>query len=85
MRIPVIVRAAVIVIALLSLFWLPWSISLILMFFSGLVFPPLALALGVLADLLYYPGHGLPWATLDGLVLALISAAVRHFVKTRIM
>lgn len=85
MRIPVFVRAAVILIALLSLFWLPWAISLMLMFLSGLIFPPAALALGVLADLLYYPGHGVPWATFDGLALTLISAAVRHLVKTRIM
>lgn len=85
MRVPLPVRIAVIVIALLSLFWLPWTISLLLMFLSGLVFPPAALALGVLADLLYYPGHGFPWGTCSGLALTLICAFVRHFVKTRII
>ena len=55
------------------------------MFLAGLVFPPASLALGVFADLLYYPGHGFLWATAWGLGLALLAAAVRHFVKTRIM
>lgn len=85
MHVSVPVRAALIVIALLSIFWLPWAITLVLMFLSGLVFPPLALILGILADLLYYPGHGFFWASFDGLLLTLLSAAVRHFVKTRIM
>lgn len=85
MQVPLPVRVAVVGLALLSLFWFPWPVSLILLFLSGLVFPPAALALGVLADLLYYPGSGLPWGTIWGLILALISAAVRHFVKTRIM
>lgn len=85
MHVPVPIRAAVLVIALLSLFWLPWTVSLVLMFLSGLIFPPSAFALGILADLLYYPGHGFPQATFEGLALTFISIAVRHFVKTRIM
>lgn len=85
MRIPVTARAAVLAIALLSLFWLPWTVSLVLMFLSSLIFPPAAFALGVLADLLYYPGHGFPLASFEGLALTFISIAVRHFVKTRIM
>jgi len=85
MKVPLPIRAAILVLALLSLFWLPWRISLLLVFAAGLVFPPTALALGILADLLYYPGHGFPWASAEGLAITLICAAVRHFVKTRIM
>lgn len=85
MSIPLPARIAILVIAFLSIFWLPWTITLVCLFFAGLVFPPAALALGVFADLMYYPGQGLFWGTLAGAAIALFSAAVRHFAKTRIM
>lgn len=85
MRIPLPARIAVLVIALLSIFWLPWAVTLVLFFLAGLVFPPAALALGVFADLVYYPGQGIFWGTLGGVLIALFAAAVRHFAKTRIM
>lgn len=85
MQVSLSVRVAAIVLATLSIFWLPWLITLVCLFLAGLIFPPAALALGVFSDLLYYPGHGIFLGTLWGLVLALLAAAVRHFVKTRIM
>jgi len=85
MSIPPYVRVGTPIAAFLSLFWFPWIVSILFIFFSGLVFPPLALALGILADILYYPGSGLPWGSISGLLLALFSALVRHFVKTRII
>jgi hypothetical protein len=85
MKIPPYVRAGTPIVAFLSLFWFPWTVSCVFMFLAGLVFPALALALGVFADILYYPGTGIPWGSIIGLILALASALVRHFVKTRIM
>ncbi|MDB5190322.1 MAG: hypothetical protein JWN49_648 [Parcubacteria group bacterium] len=52
---------------------------------SGLVFPPAPFFIGILADFLYYPGHGWPHATLIGLGISVITLGVQHFVKTRIM
>lgn len=85
MKVPRFTKIAIVALTGLSLFWLPWPVTVAGIFLSGLVFPSLAAAYGVLADILYYPGFGLPYATLTGLVLALVSFLVRHFVKTRIM
>lgn len=85
MHISLPVRITVTALALLSLFWLPWTVTLVCLFLAGLAFPPSAFALGVVADLLYYPGHGIFLGTLWGLILGLVAVAVRHFVKTRIM
>lgn len=78
-------KGGVVLLSGLSLFWFPWACSVVLMFLSGLIFPPASLALGIAADLLYYPGHGYLWGTLLGACLALLATFVRHFVKTRIM
>ncbi len=85
MRVPPYAKAATVGLAALSLFWLPWPFSLALAFLAGLVLPPPCLPSRLPRDLLYYPGHGMPWGVLAGAILALICAAVRHFVKTRIM
>lgn len=85
MQLPFYIKVFIVVLTGLSLFWLPWPFTVAGMFLSGLVFPPLAAVFGILADILYYPGAGLPYAALTGLVLALVSFLVRHFVKTRIM
>ena len=85
MDIPPYLRVSAIVGAVLSLLWLPWAMTLVFIFLAGLVFPPAALALGVLTDLLYYPGVGLPWGVITGALIMLVSALVRHFVKTSIM
>lgn len=85
MRIPLPLKASIVLLAALSLFWFPWTVSVGLLFCAGLAYPPAALALGVVADILYYPGHGFLAGSFTGLVLALLAALVRHFVKTRIM
>lgn len=78
-------RVALILLTFFSLLWFPWLVSVIFIFVSGLIFPPLALFFGILADALYYPGQGYYMATLLGGFLMLMSYLVRHFVKTRIM
>ena len=85
MQIPPTVRVALIALAALSVVWFPWPLTATLIFAAGLAFPPAALALGVAADLLYYPGWGVPWATLTGMGCALAATLVRHILKTRIM
>lgn len=85
MTFPPYTKAGVVVLGILSIFWLPWVCSIVLMFLAGLVTPLAALGIGVLADFLYYPGHGWPWGVTVGLIMAATSAAVRHLVRTRIM
>lgn len=69
----------------ISLFLFPWMLTAVLMFLAGLVFPPLPLLAGVLSDVVYYPGFGLYEGTLTGLLLSILSYAVRYIVRTRIM
>lgn len=68
-----------------SLFFFPWTMTLIASFAAGLVFPPLALVVGVLVDVLYSPGEGWLVGTLWGIGLMLAAYGVRYFVRTRIM
>ena len=68
-----------------SLFFFPWPMTLIASVASGLVFPPLPLIVGVLVDVLYYPGGGLPVGTLWGLGIAAFAYIVRYIVRRRIM
>jgi hypothetical protein len=85
MRIPLYIHIIILVLTLAAVFWFPWLITLVFLFLSGLVFPPAAAGFGVLEDILYYPGSGLPIASIIGCGMALIATLVRHFVKTRIM
>jgi hypothetical protein len=85
MQIPFFIKIAIIVLTGLSLFWLPWPVTLAGIFLSGLAFPPAAAAFGILADILYYPGSGMPTATITGAALTLAAVLVRYIVKTRIM
>jgi hypothetical protein len=80
--VPAVLAALASVISMLTL---PWPVTAVLMAVSGYLFPPAALAEGVLADVLYYSGHGIYGGTIVGAALAVFMFAVRHFVKTRIM
>lgn len=68
-----------------SLFFFPWPMTLIASFAAGLVFPPLALIVGVLVDVIYSPGEGWFIGTLWGIGLTAFSYGVRYFVRTRVM
>jgi hypothetical protein len=85
MRVPFYIRLTVLILTTISLFWFPWIVTVCGMFLSGLIFPPFALAFGIIGDILYYPGSGLPVATLYGSSITIITLLVRYFVKTRIM
>jgi len=81
-----ILPAALIALAtVISMLTLPWPVTVVLMAVSGYLFPPAALAEGILADVLYYSGHGIYAGTCIGALLTAVTFAVRHFVKTRII
>jgi hypothetical protein len=70
----------------ISLFFFPWPMTLIASFAAGLVFPPLALIVGILVDVLY--SSGTSWhliGTFSGLIVTALSYCVRYFVRTRVM
>ncbi len=78
-------KIGVLILTALSVVWFPWILTEALMIASALIFPPTAIAYGVLADVLYYPGSGYPLGLVTGVVMTLGALMVRYFVKTRIM
>ena len=85
MRFPRYVQGGVSLAAVAGLFLFPWPFTAALSFLAGLAFPPVPVAVGIVADLLYYPGSGWWYGTGTGLILALLAVLVRRFVKARIM
>lgn len=85
MNLPKSFRIFFAVFPFLSLFFFPWTMTLIASFAAGLVFPPLTLAIGILVDALYRPGTGWFIGTTWGVVLMVAAYGVRYFVRTRIM
>ncbi|MDQ1299860.1 MAG: hypothetical protein QG636_528 [Patescibacteria group bacterium] len=81
------IRAMTSLIALISLFIFPWQIALVAIFAASLMVPPAGLALGLIADLVYYSPEAafMPYFTLFGLLSSVLSFLVHRFVKTRIM
>ncbi|MDB5265120.1 MAG: hypothetical protein JWN64_691 [Parcubacteria group bacterium] len=80
-------RVSLIAFALLSAFFFPWPVTLIVTLVASYFMPPVALGIGVLCDLLYFvPGPGqYPMATILGVVGLVFMFLVQGFVKTRIM
>lgn len=70
-----------------SLFVFPWPVSLFGIFATSLIVPPLGLALGIVADFLYFvPGATVvPYFSLFGLLSFVMALLVHRFVKTRII
>lgn len=84
-RISLPVQAGILVLAVCAPFFFPSILTALLAFCAALVFPPFAIALGILTDFLYQPAGYWPFATVIGVVFCLLAIAVRSFVKTRIM
>lgn len=80
-----ILKVALPILAVIGVFMLPWTVTVVLAALSALYFPPTALFIGVLAEILYYPGTGLPTAALTGLIITLVALGVRWFAKNRIL
>lgn len=81
------IRVSLIALALLSPFFFPWPVTLVLGFVAATFLPPVALLVGALSDALYYiPGASVvPLATLVGLCGMGLATVVHQFVKTRII
>lgn len=80
-------RAMPALLALIALFVFPWQVALVGVFLAALFIPTAGVALGVLADIVYYvPGAAfLPYFSLLGLVATVLALLVQRFVKTRII
>lgn len=81
------IRIVFSIVAFLSPFFFPFSLTLLLSFLAGLFLPVIPLIVGILVDLLYYVPDAslLPLGTLYGALLAVVSYVVRQFVKARII
>ena len=78
--------AVVIGAALVSPFWFPYPFTLLLSFGAAIAFPPVALLVGLIADLVYFsPPAALPWGIVGGGVMAAAGYIVRRFIKARII
>ncbi|KND49706.1 MAG: hypothetical protein AB203_01310 [Parcubacteria bacterium C7867-008] len=84
-QLPLSTRVGIILLACVSPFIFPAAITVVLAFGAAFIFPPIAIAIGMLTDLLYEPSGYLPIGSIIGLVLCIVAALVRTFVKTRIM
>ncbi len=80
-------RAMAAVLALIALFVFPWQVAVLAIIGSALLMPLSGLALGVIADIVYYvPGSSfMPLFSLYGLAATALVLLVQRFVKTRIM
>lgn len=84
-RVSMSIRAGIVILAFFSPFLFPSVITFVLGFAAALVFPPIAILIGMLTDLLYEPSGYWPLASVIGLVFCLLAIIVRSFVKARIM
>lgn len=73
--------------ALISLFWFPWLVTLILMFVASFFFPFSGLIIGILADSVYGASitSGIPYGTLAGILAFVCGVVFQRFGKARIM
>ena len=81
------IRAVSIIAALISLFWLPWPLTIVLLILVSAYEPLAAAGLGLFADVLYFAHgvYGFPYMTVLGVCIALIAFFVRKFVEARII
>lgn len=66
-----------------TLFFLPYALSILVLFVAACFVPLAGLALGIMLDTLYYtPGAAhLPYASLIGLIATLIGIVVQRFIR----
>ena len=72
-------------ISIFAPFIFPWQFTLLLSVPCSIFFLPATLVSGFLLDVLYKTSHAVPYFTLLGALLMVISYFVQQFVKTRIM
>lgn len=81
------IRAALVVLALLSPLLFPWPLVALLTLIAASVSSLIPLAVGIFVDALYYSrgAASFPWATVSGLAVTLAAFGVRRFLETSIM
>ena len=80
-------RYVLLVATFLSLVWLPWPITVVLMVASSISLPLSGIVFGVLIDMLYAPvgAVGIPPGVLWGSVASLAGYTISRFIRARIM
>lgn len=79
-------RYVFLALALLSIFFFPYPLTVLLSFVASLYVPIAGLLIGILADLVYYTPHAssLPLATMYGAAASLLAYILRRFVRARL-
>ncbi len=79
-------RIVVPAIALLSVFWFPWPLTLILLFAASLFVPLSGLLIGVLADVVYGASlvSGIPYGTLAGIIAFVVGTLLQRYGKAHL-
>jgi hypothetical protein len=78
------IRLALLIISFVSVFAFPWQFTLILLFPLAWYEPLAAIAIGILADTLYYThGAGIPLMTLTGIITCALSLFSRRYLHGR--
>lgn len=78
------IRALVIIFALIAPFLFPWPFTVVLALSASYFFPPIALVVGAIAELMYGTGP-VPYVFIGSGIAFLVMAGVRRFVKARII
>jgi len=73
------------VVALLSVFFVPYVFVMLFAIVAGLFSPLVPFAVGIFADLLYLPPHTFPFMSCVGALASVVLFAVQRFVKTSII
>lgn len=81
------IRAALVILAVISVFCFPYPATIVLSFVASLFLPATGFVLGALVDVLYFaPGASwLPLATVTGATISVVAFLVRRLVKARII
>ena len=78
-------KVLVSLVSVVSLFVFPWQVTLLSTIVASVFVPPIAVCVGILADVLYGNNITPYFGTLLGLVLSCLGFFVHQFLKTRIM
>jgi hypothetical protein len=71
--------------ALMGVVAFPWLFTRALMVGIALGYPPAAIFIGAVVDLVYYPGYGVPMGLAWGVGIAAVAYGVRSFVRGRML
>ena len=78
-------RAVSIIAAIVSPFMFPAPLAIAVVAVAAFFAPFMAVAIGLLYDLLYLPTGAVPMGTIIGIIGTIVALLVRRFVETRII